>query len=361
MKKNKYIIVTSILILICSFYIVNINKKPKIINSINNLSLKDRNSYSFFSFINPIANEGYIFNHSFNSTKQKKYTITDKQFSPSDAYFFNNKYYFASGAYARNSNILSYDINTKSFKTIETNQENYIERFYMDDKGMYITTVSDMNGCNLLYDINNNKSVSSGKDEFILDITSLDNTIIAISLNNTTGNCRLIKYDRNLNFLKDTNINSSISFYPYFATNDYLYLFSTFSNGEIYQIDSNLNITVLKPKLNISFDPNSFNYGKVVSVGNNKVLCEYFYTNSQNDKSGLIEYEFTDNTLKSKTLNINSKEKLINSNYKENEVYTRESKDSKIIIKVRNLSNYDIIKVFELDNKDLIYFVDKLN
>ena len=58
MKKNKYIIVTSILILICSFYIVNINKKPKIINSINNLSLKDRNSYSFFSFINPIANEG---------------------------------------------------------------------------------------------------------------------------------------------------------------------------------------------------------------------------------------------------------------------------------------------------------------
>lgn len=140
-----------------------------------------------------------------------------------------------------------------------------------------------------------------------------------------------------------------------------LYLFSTFSNGEIYQIDSNLNITVLKPKLNISFDPNSFNYGKVVSVGNNKVLCEYFYTNSQNDKSGLIEYEFTDNTLKSKTLNINSKEKLINSNYKENEVYTRESKDSKIIIKVRNLSNYDIIKVFELDNKDIIYFVDKLN
>lgn len=357
MVRKRTIIMTLIILLLVSF--VGCGDSIEKVDEIDGFSLKTEDAYMLFHFRDPYDKKGYILQYNLDNSKSKKYIITDSQFAPSDIFFFDDKYYFASGGYSGTSDILSYDPSNKEFEVIESNQERYIEKFYKDDKGMYITTVIDKNGGNILYDINNKKSISSLENEFILEVASLDDEIISIAINYNNDRCRISKYDRSLNFIAETIIDASVSTYPHLLDDNYLYLFSNYSNGEVYRIDSKLNVTVLDTNLNKLVNSDSIEYGKVIYVGDNKALCQYFYYENETSKTGLVEYEFKDNTVNVKALESNPGEKILNANYKSNEFYTREYKNSKAIIRVRDLDSNDIIKTFNLNNDDVIYFVDK--
>ena len=345
----------TIYLLVASILIGCTNMKT--LDDITKFSVNGNYKYLLFHFIDPTEKDGYILEINENGDKENKIIIEDPYLAPSDIFWANNKYYFASGGYSCKSDILTYDPSNGKFEVVNTNQNEFIDKIYANGSDLYLTTLIDKLDSNRVYNINNGESINSKEGYFIEHIAVLDEFIITVSSSLDSTHNKIIKYNKEFVKIDEITIRGNINRFSYSSENSYLYLFKNNIEGEIVRIDSNLNM--VEYKIN-EYKDCVVKYSNIVEVKKDTILAEVKIESNDCSESKLIEIRFN-NDVQVKNIDINSSEKIVNIDYDSNELFTRYYENKKAIIRIRSLENYELKDELIMKNDDPIFFMDNIS
>lgn len=293
-----------------------------------------------------------------------KHILTDKHFSPSDIFQYEKNFYFASGAYSNDSKVMKYDPKDKSLSLMDTNQDAFIEKFYKNGESEYIMTLIDGNGVNEVCDINLQKCQSFSGKHNALDVTTLNNKVVIVGLDtNALGNeenvTSIKMLNKELELIKEVNLNIIPNYFTYTSPDQKLYLFMI--NGDIVEIDSNLNTNTFPIDLSsISKNVIKVLYNKNVMLDKNHILVNVEIHEPNKKVTALANISFEKDAPELELIESSYDEIILNVDNDSNEVYTRSYVENKTVINIRDINTLMVKNRIELKNDDAIYFVDNV-
>lgn len=325
------------------------------IDNVTSFSPQNKGEYLLFHLMSPFEDEGYIVEVDAQGKVKHKLTIKDEHFAPSDVFYYLNNYYFASGAYSNDFKVMEYNPETRKITLIDTNQKKYIEHYYKDEQSEYIITTLDKNDNNEICDIKKNKCMSIGDGYIAHSLTTLDNFIIVIGLNDRNSSI-VKKYNRDFEFLEEIKMENKPAYFTYTSEDQKLYLFM--KNGDIVEIDSHLKMNTYPINLtSISNNIKEVNYQKNVMLGPKRILMD-LEIKADTKTHMIAEISFDKNGPSFEIINKGTDEDILNVGYTSGEVFTRSSDGKNTVIYVRDTEKLELLHRFVLTNKDAIYFVD---
>lgn len=358
---NKYFILTC-LALICLF-LSGCNQASEI-SDVTKFSTEKKGDYLLFHLMDPFKEEGYISEIVNTGDEVYRHIITDKHFSPSDVFQYNGNFFFASGAYSNDTKVMKYNPTNRELSLIETNQESFIEKYYNDSDSEYIVTVIDKDNKNNVCDIKSEKCIQISNEYIAQDVTTLNNNVIVVGIdNNATGNkdnVVLIKMlNKDLELIKESYLDILPNYFTYTSPDQKLYLFMI--NGDIVEIDSNLNINTYSMDLADTYkDITRVGYNKNVMIDKNNILVNVEIQRSKDSLNFLAKISLENDGVQMDIVENSTDESILNVDLDSNEVYTRSYINEKTVITVRDTKTLKVKNKFELKNKDPIYFVDNI-
>jgi hypothetical protein len=234
---KKYIILFSLFYLVLvgcenNFKVESKATEREVVKNIQNFKIINQGNkadYSLFHFIDPFDKEGYIEQINNKGEKVEKKLIRDKHFAPSDSFYFNNNYYFTSGAYSNSSKVMKYENEEQKISLIETNQQDFVEKYYEDKESKYITTVTDGNGNNKVCDIEKSRCINFDKGYSAHTVITIDSYIIIVATSTNPqveeqSYTKIFKYDKSMNLHKETQTDYIPDYFTY-NNKENLYLF----------------------------------------------------------------------------------------------------------------------------------------
>ncbi|WP_349407920.1 hypothetical protein [Pseudalkalibacillus sp. SCS-8] len=335
----------------------------KEIDQITQFSTNNDGDYLLFHFIDPFETEGYILEINNSGQVAKKHKIKDKLFAPSDVFYYEQNYYFASGAYSGDTKVVEYQPTKRKLSLINTNQKKYIEKYYKDNVSDYIVTVMDKNDDNEFCDLQLNKCVKLFGEFRVHTVSTLENYIMVVAVDKSGERevVKIKKYDRDLKFLNEITLNKVPNYFTYTSLdNKRLYLFMY--DGDIVEIDSSLNHKIHELNLSeISSDILRVKYNKNVVLNSKSILVD-MEIETITDKIHLLnKISFGKNVPKLEIIQSTVNEDILNIDYDANEVYTRSYVNNKTVLTIRDTRLLGIKNKITLDNSDQIYFIDNIN
>ncbi|MBU5343431.1 hypothetical protein NSQ82_17600 [Caldifermentibacillus hisashii] len=349
-------------VVICLF-ITGCNQTSKL-EDVTKFSTEKKGDYLLFHLINPLKKEGYIIEVQDSGNVVYKHSITDKHFSPSDVFQYNGKFYFASGAYSNDTKVMKYNPASQKVTLIKTNQNKFIEKYYNDGDSEYIVSVIDNNSRNEVCDIKLKKCLQFSNDYMAHDVTTLDNHVIVVGVDkNATGNKEKVvlikKLNKNLETIEETYIDFYPNYFTYTSPDQKLYLFMI--NGDIVEIDSNLNIHTYSMELtDIANNITNVKYNKNVSLDKDSILVNVEIQEPEKNINFLAKLSFKNGGIQMNIVEDSENEDILNVDSKSNEVFTRSYVEGKTVITIRDTKTLKVKNKLKLDNKDPIYFVDNI-
>jgi hypothetical protein len=355
-----------VVVLICFVFLIGYNlfrnlETTEELSDVTIFSPQGDGEYLLFHLRGPYQGKGYINEVSDLGEIIKKHSITDKHFSSSDIFHIQDNYYFTSGGYSGETEVMKYSPSDKKISLIETNQNQFIEKYYRDDVSEYIITVLDKDSTNDICDIQQKKCISSPKGYMAHNITSIDNNVMVVLINNNPVNgaekiSSIQKYDRDLNLIKETTLGLFPNYFTYTHENQKLYLFMT--NGDIVEVDGELN-TKSYP-MNFSSKIDGIQYTKNVLIEKGIILLNLTIHEPSKQSSSLVTLSFKNGVPQLKEVADSEGEVVLNIDKESNEVFTKFDENGTTIIKIRDLTTLHVTNTLNLDNNDHIYFVDNI-
>jgi hypothetical protein len=339
------------------------NNKSSLKN-ITEFTTDRKGDYLLFHFTSPLVedSDGYILELNASGKEVNKYNISDPHFAPSDVFYFEDNYYFVSGAYSNDTKVIQYNPRNISMKLLETNQDNYIEKYYKNGNFEYVTTVLDKNSNNELCNVNTGKCVKFSENYRTHEVSMLEDNIISVGVDTKAENAHnklvsLKKMNNELETIEETYLDEMPNYFTY-TDNKNLYLFMY--NGDIVKIDSDLNTETYPIDLS-SFSKNieGVTYHKNVVLDENSILMNIELVESDNSISMLARISFGGETPKIDIVS-EGKEMVLNVDEDHSEVYTRTYKNNKTVINIRDINSLKVKNTISLNNEDPIYFVDNI-
>lgn len=340
------------------------SESVKEISDVTQFSPKESGDYLLFHLIDPFGKKGYISEVDSSSNIIKKHTIIDNHFAPSDVFDLQNQFYFASGAYSNETQVMKYNPANKKISLIETGQNKFIEKYYKDGTSEYIITVVDGEDSNDVCDIKKKKCINLSQGYIAQDITSINDSIIVVGVDNKSIENQekvtvIKKYDRNLNLIKEITLDILPNYFTYTRQNQNLYLFMI--NGDIVEIDSELNIKTYPIDLSgFSKNIKRVSYNKNVVIDKDTILLNLEIRESEQKLNSLVKISFKNHNPSLEEVHDSKGESILNIDHKSNEIFTRSYENKRAIIKIRELKTLRVINTLKLENNDPIYFVDNI-
>ncbi|PEO40885.1 hypothetical protein [Bacillus pseudomycoides] len=340
------------------------SESVKEISDVTQFSPKGSGNYLLFHLIDPFGKKGYINEVDSSAKVLKKHTITDNHFSPSDVFHFQDQFYFASGAYSNETQVMKYNPSNKKISLIETGQNKFIEKYYKDDVSEYVITVVNKDDSNDVCDIKKKKCVNLSQGYIAQDITSINNHIIVVGVDNKSMESKekvtvIKKYDRSLNLIKEITLDILPNYFTFTHQAQKLYLFMI--NGDITEVDSELNIKTYPIDLSkFSQKIARVNYNKNVVIDKDTILLNLEIRELEKKLSSLVKISFKNHTPHLEEIDNSKGESVLNIDQKSNEIFTRSYENKRTIIKIRDLKTLKVTNTLKLENNDPIYFVDNI-
>ncbi|WP_342504123.1 hypothetical protein [Lysinibacillus sp. FSL L8-0126] len=335
------------------------------INDVTNFTTDRQGDYLVFNLMDPVAEKGYIQEFNSNGEIIKRYEISDRLFAPSNIYFFQNKYYFASSGYSGDSKIMSYNPNNSKISFINTGQNDFVERFYMDDDSKFIMTNMDKNLDNKFCKIGLNKCIEFPENYRIHDITILEGAPIVVGIvkdaqENSEDILKIRKYNKDLEIIDEVNLNQYPNYFSFTGKNNKLYLFMY--SGDIVEISSDLKVSTFSSDFSaIMDDIVNIEFKKNLMLENGDLLINIVLNAIDQKLNFIVKVSFSTGSPQMEIIENTANKNLLNVDYDANEFYTASYKEDKNVISIWDSKTLKIKNKFKLDSTYSVYLVDKIN
>lgn len=336
------------------------------IDDVTKFSTDAKGDYLLFHFMDPYEEEGYIAEVDNEGKVIKNYVIKDTHFAPSIGDYYNNNYYFASAAYSNSTKIMEYNPQKRKFTLLDTNQNKFIDKYHKDSTSQYITNLIDKNGTNEVCDITLKKCVEYSGEYMAHSVTTLKDNVIVVGLhkslinsNKVENSVQIKKFNRKLEPLKEITLDQIPNYFTYTSPDQKLYLFM--KNGEIVEIDSDLNVRSFPINLsNFSGNIEKVKFGKNVMIDEKRILVDMEIVSDGKKADLLAEISFEHDQPVMNVIQQGADEDILNVDYDTVEVFTRSYVNKQTVISIRDLKTYHVKNRLVLRNNDPIYFVDNI-
>ncbi len=371
MKLLNFFILISTLFLLSSCEETTVYPEPEKeidiveINDITKFTTDRQGDYLVFNLMDPVAEKGYIQEFNSNGKVLKRYEVSDRLFAPSNIYFYQNKYYFASSGYSGDSKVMTYNPNSLKISFLNTGQNDSVERFYMDSESKFIVTNMDKNLDNKFCEIEPNKCIEFSDDYRIHDITMLEGYPIVVGIlkdvqENSENILKIRKYDEDLEIIDEINLNQYPNYFTFTSKNNKLYLFMY--NGDIVEISSDLKVNTFSSDFStIMDDIVNIEFKKNLMLENGDILINIVLNAINQKLNFIVKVSFSNGSPQMEIIENTANKNLLNVDYDANEFYTTSYEEDKNVISVWDTKTLKIKNKFMFDSTYSAYLVDKID